>query len=61
MRRDGRERGDVRVGEAWAWLWPCSSPLPMHGRRCTEARKADRELLGKMAAVGAMFGWRDYL
>ena len=61
VRRDVRERGPVRVGEAWAWLWPCSSPITMHGRRFTEARKADRELLGKKAAVGAMFGWRDYL
>ena len=61
VRRDGRERGHVRVGEAWSWMWPCSSPITMHGRRFTEARKADRELLGKKAAVGAMFGWRDYL
>ena len=42
-------------------MWPYSSPITMHGRRFTEARRADRELLGKKAAVGAMFGWRDYL
>ena len=39
-------------------MWPYSSPITMHGRRFTEARRADRELLGKKAAVGAMFGWR---
>ena len=62
VRFDDREQGwYTDIGEDWSWMWPYSSPITMHGRRFTEARKADRELLGKKAAVGAMFGWRDYL
>ena len=62
VRFDNREQGwYTDIGEDWSWMWPYSSPITMHGRRFTEARKADRELLGKKAAVGAMFGWRDYL
>jgi len=61
VRYDDREQRYTYIGEAWSWMWPYSSPITMHGRRFTEARRADRELLGKKAAVGAMFGWRDYL
>ena len=61
VRYDDREQRYIYIGEAWSWMWPYSSPITMHGRRFTEARRADRELLGKKAAVGAMFGWRDYL
>ena len=49
----------------WAALVQASQLDRVGARRVTdlftEARRADRELLGKKAAVGAMFGWRDYL
>ena len=58
---DDREQGwYTDIGEDWSWMWPS---LADHDARAAVHGGAESGpgVAGKKAAVGAMFGWRDYL